>query len=851
VTEAVSAVDVDVVREVLHSRAGEQVALSVIYSNGAAAKPFTLPCDLEAAVRWVQEHATTEHTVSVGVASLSDEGAERLAGSSFRTRPRAGEHTGYAWVVVDLDPKEGQERDALHAQLGRFPHPPTLLASSGRGLHAWWRLEEPVDVATGKALCQDLARALSGDPGAADEGRCLRLPGTFNAKPGVRRLATVLEHEQQHQYAAATLTAAACELSPRPAPAIPRPRRVLELRSDVDVAGQLRDGHDLGEELDRIAGPHRQGKWACPAGGHDKTASLGLHRNDPQRWVCFGGGHPSDVGRLAPGGQYSGDVIDLLALEAEISVELFLSDERDRVRPPRQMELPVAPAPTARAPEPEPPVIEAPAPAPARHGGGRADQPSQADQLVQLAIANYTLGQSTTGPYAVPLRGPRLALALRGGGNSLRQHLAAKYSRAMGKTATTGALADALNTLEGFAADEDPSDVELRLARDTGDDGTDRLVLDLGDAAGRAIIAGPGGWTVLDRSPVVFRRTALTLPLPLPVRGGNLEELRHLLNVTDETWPQLVGWLVAAMLPDLPHPIALLTGEQGTGKSSGARLLVKLLDPSAAPLRSSPRDEQTWAVSAAASYVVGIDNISTIPMWMSDAMCRAVTGDGSVARRLYTDSDVSVLAMQRVLVLTSIDAGALRGDLAERLLTVELERIDPKDRRTDRVLDSAWLAAHPRLLGALLDLVCNVMAVLPQAAAALPEHPRMADFAEVLWAVDQVLGTHSLPGYLRAGERLARDVAESDAVAHVVLEFVEGQAVGWSGTPTELYGILCRYAPEPLPRMWPVSAARLTSHLRRVAPGLRAAGVAVSIERTNKERHVLLTKLVDGEAKQA
>jgi RepB DNA-primase from phage plasmid len=844
VTVAGAAVDVDVVRQVLATRAGERVALSVISGAGAYASSFALPVELDQAVRWVEERASTDQTVSVGVASLSEAGGRRLAESSARARPRAGEHTGYAWVVADLDLKDGQERDTLHAQLGRFPHPPTLLASSGRGLHAWWRLEEMVDVEAGRALCQDLARALSGDPGAADEGRCLRLPGTFNPKERVRCLATLLEHEQHRMYAAATLTASACELSPRPAPPAPRPRRVLvELRPDLDAAEQLRQGHDLADELDRIAGPRRLGKWRCPA-GHDNTASLGLHRDDPQRWVCFGGSHPDRVGRTTNGGQYSGDVIDLFALEADQPVDRFLADVHARLRPSRPLLSPAppdaTPPPAAREEVPLPPEPPGDDERPRRRG--RGEQLSQADQLVEFATDGYTLGRSRTEPYAVPHAGPKVALALRGGGNSLRQHLAAAYARKIGKTATSSALADALNTLEGFALEKDPTDVELRLARWTSD-GVEHLVLDLGDAAGRAVVIGPTGWQVVERSPVVFRRTALTLPLPEPVRGGHLDELRELLNVTDETWPLLVGWQVAAVLPDLPHPIALLTGEYGTGKSSAAKYLVELLDPSAAPLRSSPKDEETWAVSAAASYVVGIDNISTIPSWLSDAMCRAVTGDGMVRRRLYTDNDVSVLALRRVLVLTSIDAGALRGDLADRILTVELERIDPTNRRTDRALNQAWRAAHPRLLGALLDLVCSVMAELPRAAQDLQEHTRMADFDEVLLALDRVNGTSSLEAYRQSGERMARDVAEGDPVAHAVMSLLEGQAFGWRGTATHLLSELRKYAPDPLPRRWPADATRLATYLKRVTPALRTVGVDVEIRRSNKEREISLTKV--------
>jgi len=838
------AVDLTVVRQVLQSRAGERLAISVIREDRAVSRPFTLPRDLEEALRYVQLQASTDQTVSVGVATLSREAAERLelaAGSGVRARPKHGEHDGYAWVAADLDPDDGEDRAVLHARLARFAHPPTLLASSGRGLHAWWRLVAAVDVETGRTVCEDLARALAGDPGAAHEGRALRLPGTFNGKPGVRRLAELLELEMDRSYPAEQLTAAACALVPRPATPPPRPRRVVELTVGSNVAEQLRAGHDLAEELSRLSGsPRRDGKWRCPA-GHDETASLGLLHTDGQRWVCFGGSHPAGVGRATSNGQYSGDVVDLLALEADQSVEAFLSAERARQRP-------LAASPAARpaqhtSPAPATPAPATPPPAEERQAR-RGKEPAQADLLVELALADYVVGRSRTESHAVPRTGPRVALRLKGGGNSLRQHLAVAFSRRYGKTATAGALTDALNTLEGHALESDPVEVHLRLARQSSPAGAERVVADLGDATGRAVIVQGGSWSVVERSPVLHERSGLTMPLPEPGRGGQLEELRDLLNVTDETWPLLVGYLVAALIPDLPHPIALLSGEQGTGKSTAAKMLVDLLDPCAAALRSSPRDEETWGVSAAASYVVAIDNISTIPAWLSDAWCRAVTGDGMVRRRLYTDSDVSVLSLQRVLILTSIDAGAMRGDLAERLLTVELERIDPKQRRTERGLREAWLAAHPRLFGALLDLLAQVLVELPAARAELAEHPRMADFAEVLLAVDRVRGTHSLELYRRMGERLARDVAQSDPVSAAVLSLIATQGYGFRGPATQLLAELRKhYGGDQLPRDWPVDGARLTSRLRRLAPSLRASGVEVDTHRTKRTREVVLVKL--------
>jgi hypothetical protein len=137
--------------------------------------------------------------------------------------------------------------------------------------------------------------------------------------------------------------------------------------------------------------------------------------------------------------------------------------------------------------------------------------------------------------------------------------------------------------------------------------------------------------------------------------------------------------------------------------------------------------------------VTCLDNVSDLPGWLSDALCLAVTGDGLLRRQLFTDSDVSVLAFRRVLAMTSIDPGRLHGDLAGRLLVIELDRISEDDRAADQAITAAWRAAHPVVLAGLLDLAVEVQRVLPTVRSG--RLPRMADFAQILLAVDQVLGT--------------------------------------------------------------------------------------------------------------
>lgn len=436
---------------------------------------------------------------------------------------------------------------------------------------------------------------------------------------------------------------------------------------------------------------------------------------------------------------------------------------------------------------------------------------SQATALRRLALDLYELGVSTEGaPFAVPKAGPRIARLLRGRG-SLRADLAHEYAAAHGGKVPTGtALTDALCALEGDCLGRDPVPLALRVATHAGG-----LLLDLGHPDGRVVSVRPDGWTLLDRSPVLFRRSALGLPLPLPSRTGDLDPLRRRVNVAAADWPLLVGWMLAALLDQWPCPILALTGEQGTGKSTASRLLVSVVDPSAAPVRTCPRDVESWAITAAGSRVVALDNVSGMQPWLSDALCRAVTGDGLVRRALYTDGDISVVSFRRALILNGIDLGTLRGDLADRLLPISLERIDPAARRGE---DAQLLADAERaaVLGGLLDLAVSVLAALP--SVRLARLPRMADFARLLAALDAVTGWQTLAHYTGQAAGLAEWVIESDPLAAAVRDLLD-RAGGWSGTAGELLAALS--VPDPRPRDWPATPRALAAGLRRVAPALR------------------------------
>lgn len=468
---------------------------------------------------------------------------------------------------------------------------------------------------------------------------------------------------------------------------------------------------------------------------------------------------------------------------------------------------------------------------------------SAATILVEMAESQYQFGVSTVGEtFALPKNGPKVVSLLRGSKTSLRGLLARQYFRHTGHAAPQQSLADALLVIDGLAQEAEPQELYIRVARHGGS-----LWLDLGDASGRAICVTGDGWTVEDRAPVLFKRTVLTGTIPAPVSESpagqteldKLQTLWKALNVTPADRPLVAAWLVSALFADMPHPVLGLFGEQGTGKTTALKMLVSCIDPGPVPTRKPPRDGDGWVTAAAGSWIVGIDNASDIQAWLSDSLCRAVTGDGDVRRKLYTDGEQAVFAYRRVIALNSIDLGAVSGDLADRMLSIQLETIPDSERIEDEDIWPLWREAHPRILGAILDLAAKVVHISP--STQLASMPRMADFARKLATVDKVLGTDGLSHYRAKVAALAADSLTGD---HFVMAILREITAEFRGTAAEL---LNKIAPDKPPKGWPATPRAATQRLRRQAPSMRKAGWIVADDGGQNKRCTLIWTLAPPE----
>ncbi len=470
---------------------------------------------------------------------------------------------------------------------------------------------------------------------------------------------------------------------------------------------------------------------------------------------------------------------------------------------------------------------------------GHEKRPPQADILLTLAESLEVFHTADGQAFArVPSQGHLEVHGIKGRG--FKQWLGRQFYEHTQKAPSSQALQDALNVIEAKALfGEAEREVFVRLGHQAG-----RIYLDLGSTDWSAIEVDAQGWRLVVEPPVMFRRPAGLLPLPVPQSPGNLGLLRQVGNLRKrDSYILAVAWLVGALHPYGPYLALALQGEQGSGKSLTARLLRQVIDPSQGDLRAAPHNERDLMIAAANGWVVAFDNLSGVPTWLSDALCRIATGGALSARTLYCDREETILEAKRPLLLNGIATVASRHDLVDRAIILSLPTIPEDQRRSESEIWQDFESAHPSLLAGLLDAVSA--AIRNKGKVSLTILPRMADAA--LWVAQAEEALPWKTGAFLAAYRDNRDRAvaaslEADQVAVAILALMEHRD-SWEGTASDLLEALSNHTSEQIQKSkyWPKAANQIAGRLTRVATFLRqAAGLECTTgERIHGGRRIL------------
>ncbi|NWF85696.1 MAG: hypothetical protein HXY18_17910 [Bryobacteraceae bacterium] len=245
------------------------------------------------------------------------------------------------------------------------------------------------------------------------------------------------------------------------------------------------------------------------------------------------------------------------------------------------------------------------------------------------------------------------------------------------------------------------------------------------------------------------------------------------------------------------------------------------------------------AIAARNGWLFGLDNVTALPAWAKDSLCRLSSAEVSRARAKYTDDGESVIVVQRPVMLTAVQSVLGRSDLRDRSLPVHCPRITQDCRLTEEEVKKEVATYAPAILGFLLNAVS---ATLRGTCISAPKRlPRLADFAMRVIRAESALEME--PGsFLQTLNSQIQDCHQEELdicpVGQRVIQLMNGRKE-WRGTCTELLDEL--EGPDDRVRRvrgWPSGPAALSRRLNGIEPHLRAVGIELSRARASAKQRV-------------
>ncbi len=396
-----------------------------------------------------------------------------------------------------------------------------------------------------------------------------------------------------------------------------------------------------------------------------------------------------------------------------------------------------------------------------------------------------------------------------------------------GSAPKTDVLTQTVNMLESMASyDGERRKLHNRVAWYEGS-----FWYDLTDADWRVVRIDGNGWEIVAAPPILFQRYAHQQPQVEPQSGMDTKKILEFVNITNEADQILfLVFLISCFISGFPHPILVPNGQRGSAKSTLFRLIRKIVDPSIPELLSLPKRPEELVQLLSHHWLAPFDNVTAINDATSDALCRAITGDGFSKRRLYSDDEDVIYEFLRCLGLNAINNMVTKPDLLERSLLINLERIPNENRREEKVFWDDFAKARPMILGGIFDLLSRTIPL--HESLVLNELPRMADFTRWGCAISEALGYGKekfLDAYKLNIAAQTEEAIRENPVADALVLFMETQKVVWNGTASVLLEKLKEVAAgqgtDMDDRGWPKGANVLSKKLKELKTTLVEKGI--------------------------
>lgn len=478
-------------------------------------------------------------------------------------------------------------------------------------------------------------------------------------------------------------------------------------------------------------------------------------------------------------------------------------------------------------------------------GDDPEDKKSQADILVSMALRNVELfhddEQAAFGRVQVDGHLETWPLNSRRFKEWLRHLYYEAYGRGINKDAV-GQASDTLTSLAIFKGLE--YRLHLRVAEHGG-----AFWYDLCNKEWQAVKITPGKWELVSNPPILFRRFNNQAAQVLPLQwDSDINCIDGFLSLSGDLLFLFKICLVAALVPGIPKVILAIFGPQGAAKSTHSEIYRALIDPSVLTRMIMPDNIKDLTLHFYRNYVIPYDNLNHLTKMQSDALCMASTGGAFPKRELYADIDEVFLRFKRVPVLNGVNLVAVRPDILDRAVLIELERIAKDKRRPEKEFKAEFEEARPAIFTGMLDILAWAMEI--HLNANLPNLTRMADFCKWGYAIGEAMEKDGGERFLKAYQQnqgIANDEAiKGHPVASAVMLLMSERTDPWTGKAADLLSALNLISgTETWAKSWPKSANSLTKKLNEVKPNLEAEGIMFSVHHTKGGNVITIEKILN------